>query len=119
LQQFQLFRWAGNIRQLGKAIEYGMTICRKETLGWKDVEGYLILHPNNVPDQTDIYSMDYTAFKAYLQKSNDEVESSYLRHYLEQNHYNIPNTAEAMKLPHRQQLNQWMKRLKIDLHEKR
>jgi DNA-binding NtrC family response regulator len=112
LQKLQTLPWPGNIRQLEKTIENGLANCRKETLGWKDFEGFLSI--SAAVAQEDIYSKDYTALKDYLQKLNDEIETRYLRHHLEQNHNNIPRTAEAINLPHRQQLNQWMRRLKID-----
>jgi DNA-binding NtrC family response regulator len=116
LERLATRHWEGNIRQLENCIRFAMTNCRKEMLDWKNIVGFFDVSFNVNSDQDDIYAKDYDELKQHIRRMGDEIETRYLLHHLESNHYNVPRTAEAIRITHRQQLNLRLRQLKIREH---
>jgi len=114
MQQLLEKPWAGNIRQLQNCIRFGMTNCRKERISWRNLEEFFDVSPEaGCQEQEDIYAKDYSELKEYIRRQGEAIETRYLLYHLERNHYNVPSTAEAIRLVHRQQLNLRLRQLKI------
>ncbi|NTV52281.1 MAG: sigma-54-dependent Fis family transcriptional regulator [Candidatus Firestonebacteria bacterium] len=114
LSRFMLLSWPGNVRQLENCIKNGMSKGQSEVLTWRDFEGYLALTPE---DETldNTFGGNYYQMKDRLQKRNDEIESRYILQQLQKHCFNVPDTAQAIGLKNRQQLNQIIKRLGIKM----
>lgn len=113
LEKFQSLPWQGNVRQLEKCLETGMTNCRGQEISWKDVRAYIENETKGSCQEGLDLNWEYKQVKDYIKNQSEETERAYIQHQLAKHNYKIVKTAQAMGLKNYQQLNEIMKRLKI------
>jgi DNA-binding NtrC family response regulator len=111
---FQQMKWEGNVRQLENCIRNAIHRCKRETLGLKDVAGYLTESDLSViPKQSfDYANMSYDQFATFMKTQNDTLKKQYYTHHLEQNDWNISQTAKQLGMA-KEFLRQIMLKLEI------
>lgn len=115
LKRLQKLRWDGNIRQLENSIEHGVLKCAGQKLRWEDLEDILAQpeHRNRTANGRELdFSLTYDAFRQSLDQEREDKEKAYYLFHLNQNHFNVSQTAMAIGVA-RTYLTAIMKRLGI------
>lgn len=94
---FARYPWPGNVRELRNVVER-LVIMSDEVITTRDLPAYLTGAPTPLSAQTTPEAA--SLFASYRQKSlrefREEVEADYIRYRLEEFHWNISRTAQAL-----------------------
>lgn len=108
LQALKQQHWSGNVRELQNAVERLGLLAEDDTIDAEDVEN-MTRTPIKKPDQTDNLLDQKTTFQGF----KESAERLFLLRKLEENDWNISQTAEAIDIQRSHMYNK-MKKYNIE-----
>ncbi len=108
LEALKQQHWSGNVRELQNAVERLGLLAEDDTIDAEDVEN-MTRTPKKKPDQTDDLLDQKTTFQGF----KESAERLFLLRKLEENDWNISQTAEAIDIQRSHMYNK-MKKYNIE-----
>ena len=98
LQQFERYKWPGNIRELENVVEHAITVARGDEIILTDLPTHLI--PQKSGDVSDemITSMSLVELK---KRATEDIERKFLIRYLKEYNGNITKLAQKANMTRR------------------
>ncbi|HXW18030.1 MAG TPA: sigma-54 dependent transcriptional regulator [Candidatus Acidoferrales bacterium] len=111
MQLLEKYDWPGNVRELRNALERSLILATGNEIRAADLPAELQQGSGHSPGHDDTGSAQYLS-ESDFRKAKREFEITYLRHKLEQHHWNVSQTAAEVGL-HRQSLQEKLRELGI------